>query len=74
MAFETETEKLFQMYVRQVQMPYVEYGQDFVRFKKEGGKLYEIRVKEIKPKIKSTMIRTMSRHETSGLIVKSKRE
>ncbi len=51
MAFDTETELLFKMYVREVQMPYVEYGIDFVRFKKEGGKLYEIKVREIKEKV-----------------------
>ncbi len=50
MAFETPTELLFQMYVRQVKMDYVEYGQDYVRFKKEGGKLYEIKCREIKGK------------------------
>lgn len=48
MAFETETELLFKMYVREVKRQYVEYGKDFVRFRGEGGKLYEIKCREIK--------------------------
>jgi hypothetical protein len=51
MAFETETELLFKMYVREVKQQYVEYGQDFVRFKKENGKLYEIKVRELKKRV-----------------------
>lgn len=31
---------------------YIEYGKAFVRFKKEGGKLYEIKVREIKERNK----------------------
>jgi hypothetical protein len=51
MAFETESEKLFQMYVRSVQQPYVEMGQDFVRFRTKEGKLYEIKVRELKKRV-----------------------
>lgn len=53
MSFETPTEILFKKYVRPElsrEFEYVEYGMDYVRFKKEGGNVFEIKVREVKPR------------------------
>lgn len=51
MAFETEPERILNYYVYinnlKEEFSYIEYGQDFIRFKKEGGKMYEIKVSEV---------------------------
>lgn len=52
MSFESATEELFKLYVRPElsrKFTYVEYGSDYVRFKEEGGNVFEIKVREIKP-------------------------
>lgn len=56
MSFETESEKLFNSYIRITELnrefEYIEYGQDFVRFKRDGGNVFEIKVREIKNRVK----------------------
>jgi hypothetical protein len=59
MAFETSTEKVFKERVKVItqDLQYVDYGNDFVRFKLEdGGNVFEVSVKEIKPRKKYTWI------------------
>lgn len=53
MAFESETERLFNLIELERATKgyeYKEYGPDFIRFKKEGGNVFEISVREIKPR------------------------
>lgn len=53
MSFETPSEKIFkQLNIKAVTIPfeYIEYGQDFVRFRDHEGRLMEIKVTERKPR------------------------
>jgi hypothetical protein len=54
MAFETEEERILNYYVYiknlKEEFNYIEYGQNFIRFKKEGGNVFEIKVREVKSK------------------------
>jgi hypothetical protein len=55
MAFETTTERIFKdrVTVFTKDLQYCEYGIDFIRFRcPDTGKLFEIKCKEIKQKIK----------------------
>jgi hypothetical protein len=59
MGFEVLTEKVFKerVTVFTKDLQYVEFGQDFIRFKLEdGGNVFEVSVKEIKPRKKYTWI------------------
>lgn len=57
MAFNSETEKLFNSYIRITELnkefEYIDYGMDYVRFKRDGGNVFEIKVREIKPRVKT---------------------
>jgi hypothetical protein len=71
MAFESETERLFKLIEvgRATKgYEYVEYGKDFIRMKKEGGNVFEIRVRE-----KSSIIRRIKIGD-SGVIKRVKKE
>jgi hypothetical protein len=55
MSFETSTEKVFKERVKVIthDLKYCEHGMDFIRFRcPDTGSLFEIKVKEIKQKIK----------------------